>query len=113
MGKDQKVSGGMDAINETKNLLQPTFSETVNGGTVCRKAARTGLWGSGEATNRSARNRFLESLVDIQREGNFRTGLVTTCIPDLCHRINGINKMEGLVENLLNTFYRIYAVFYL
>ena len=33
----------MDTISETKNLSQPTFSETVNGGTVCRKAARTGV----------------------------------------------------------------------
>jgi hypothetical protein len=52
----------MDAISETKNLSQPTFSETVNGGTVCRKAARTGLWGSGEATNRSTRNLLLQDL---------------------------------------------------
>src|SRR5690625_13966 len=30
-----------------------TVSESVFGGTVCGKAARTGLWGSGELTNRS------------------------------------------------------------
>ena len=53
----------MDTISETKNLSQPTFSETVNGGTVCRKAARTGLWGSGEATNRSTRNQEKEDLM--------------------------------------------------
>ena len=53
----------MDTISETKNLSQPTFSETVNGGTVCRKAARTGLWGSGEATNRSTRNQEVEELI--------------------------------------------------
>ena len=52
----------MDAANETKNLSQPTFSETVNGGTVCRQAARTGLWGSGEATNRSTRNLLIKDL---------------------------------------------------
>jgi hypothetical protein len=48
-------------------LSQPTFSETVNGGTVCRKAARTGLWGSGEETNRSTRNQHLDDLKEIQR----------------------------------------------
>ena len=53
----------MDTISETKNLSQPTFSETVNGGTVCRKAARTGLWGSGEETNRSTRNQEIEDLI--------------------------------------------------
>ena len=57
----------MDAINETKNLSQPPFSETVNGGTVCRKAARTGLWGSGEATNRSTRNLFINELLQIKQ----------------------------------------------
>ena len=31
------------------------FSESGFGGTVCGKAARTGLWGSGEITNRSTR----------------------------------------------------------
>jgi hypothetical protein len=29
---------------------------------VCRKAARTGLWGSGEVTNRSTRNLFIRDL---------------------------------------------------
>jgi hypothetical protein len=62
MGKDQKAYGRMDATCKTKDLSQPNFSETVNGGTVCRKAARTGLWGSGEATNRSTRNLFLTDL---------------------------------------------------
>jgi hypothetical protein len=55
----------MDAISETKNLSQPTFSETVNGGTVCRKAARTGLWGSGEETIRSTRNLLVNDLKTI------------------------------------------------
>jgi len=32
-----------------------SISETVNGGTVCRKTARTDLWGSGEVTIRSTR----------------------------------------------------------
>ncbi len=45
----------MDTIIKTQNLSQLCLSETVNGGTVCRKAARTGLWGSGEVTNRSTR----------------------------------------------------------
>src|SRR5680860_1189798 len=31
------------------------ISESVNGGTGCGKVARPGLWGSGEATNRSTR----------------------------------------------------------
>jgi len=57
----------MDAISETENLSQPTFSETVDGGTVCRKAARTGLWGSGEATNRSTRNQYWEDLMEVQQ----------------------------------------------
>ena len=52
----------MDAIAEAPNLSQQSFSETVNGGTVCRKAARTGLWGSGEATNRSTRNLLVQEL---------------------------------------------------
>ena len=62
MGKDQKAYGRMDATCKAKDLSQPTFSETVNGGTVCRKAARTGLWGSGEATNRSTRNLLIQDL---------------------------------------------------
>ena len=53
----------MATIGKTKNLSPPTFSETVNGGTVCRKAARTGLWGSGEETNRSTRNQEIEDLI--------------------------------------------------
>ena len=65
MGKGQKANGRMDTISETENLSQPTFSETVNGGTVCRKAARTGLWGSGEVTNRSTRNQEREDLSHI------------------------------------------------
>jgi hypothetical protein len=55
----------MDTISEAKNLSQPTFSETVNGGTMCRKAARTGLWGSGEATNRSARSLLIQDLNEL------------------------------------------------
>jgi hypothetical protein len=66
MGKDQKANGRMDATCKTKDLSQPPFSETVNGGTVCRKAARTGLWGSGEVTNRSTRNLFIKDLKEIQ-----------------------------------------------
>ena len=56
----------MDATCKTKDLSQQSFSETVNGGTVCRKAARTGLWGSGEATNRSTRNLFSNDLLKIK-----------------------------------------------
>jgi len=55
----------MATIGKTENLSQPTFSETVNGGTVCRKAARTGLWGSGEATNRSTRKKGKLSLCSV------------------------------------------------
>jgi hypothetical protein len=46
----------MGAIGTTKNLSQLSNSETDLGGTVCRKSARTDLWGSGEATNRSTRS---------------------------------------------------------
>ena len=45
----------MDTVVKAENLSQLCISETVNRGTVCGKAARTGLWGSGEATNRSTR----------------------------------------------------------
>ena len=45
----------MDTVVKAENLSQLRISETVNGGTVCGKAAHTGLWGSGEATNRSTR----------------------------------------------------------
>ena len=55
----------MTTTGKTKDLSQPTFSETVNGGTVCRKAARMGLWGSGEETNRSTRNLFAGGLWQI------------------------------------------------
>ena len=46
----------MEPIAITKDLSQLSISETDLRGTVCGKAARTGLWGSGEATNRSTRN---------------------------------------------------------
>ena len=36
------------------------FSETDIRGTVCGKSARTGLWGSGEVTNRSTRKELTE-----------------------------------------------------
>src|SRR5690625_984741 len=47
-------------VDEYCLLLRPRIyhsyrSESVFGGTVCGKAARTGLWGSGEVTNRSTR----------------------------------------------------------
>ena len=45
----------MDAIIKTKDLSQFSASETDLGGTVCGKAARTDLWGSGKVTNRSTR----------------------------------------------------------
>ena len=63
----------MDTTCEIENLSQPTFNETVDGGTVCRKAARTGLWGSGEATKRSTRNQLLESLVDLQQNKHLKS----------------------------------------
>ena len=76
MGKGQKANGRMDAIGETENLSQSTFSETVNGGTVCRKAARTGLWGSGEATNRSTRNLLIHDLKALGMFINLNGGLI-------------------------------------
>jgi hypothetical protein len=39
----------------SKNISHLSFSETVIGGTVCGKTARTGLWGSGVVTIRSTR----------------------------------------------------------
>ena len=42
---------------KTKNLSQLSVSEAELRGTVCGKAARTGLWGSGEETNRSTRRK--------------------------------------------------------
>ena len=49
----------MDAIIKTKDLSQFSASETDLGGTVCGKAARTDLWGSGKVTNRSTRRLLL------------------------------------------------------
>jgi len=66
----------MDAINETKNLSQPTFNETENGGTVCRKSARTGLWGSGEATNRSTRNLLIQDLKALKEFISFNGAII-------------------------------------
>ena len=76
MGKGQKANGRMDTISETKNLSQPTFSETVDGGTVCRKAARTGLWGSGEVTNRSTWNLLIQDLKVIGQFMNLNERLI-------------------------------------
>ena len=45
----------MDTTVSTQDISQLSDSEAVIGGTVCGKSARTGLWGSGEATNRSTR----------------------------------------------------------
>ncbi len=49
-----------DFLNNTRynthGLHTNSFSETNNRGTVCGNSARTDLWGSGEATNRSTRN---------------------------------------------------------
>lgn len=55
----------MDTACKTKDLSQQSFSKTVNGGTVCRKAARTGLWGSREVTNCSTRNQEKDDLKHI------------------------------------------------
>jgi len=46
----------MDTIVDTEVVSYVSFSEAGLGGTVCGKSARTGLWGSGEVTNRSTRN---------------------------------------------------------
>lgn len=62
------VKGGLVILIETEGHKAATFdflgfphyipqlsdSEAVIGGSVCRKAARTGLWGSGEAKKRPA-----------------------------------------------------------
>jgi hypothetical protein len=40
---------------EKLQIAEWVNSETDFGGTVCVKSARTGLWGSGEVTNRSTR----------------------------------------------------------
>ena len=45
-----KIKDGMIVIN-----VMLSFSKTEDRGTVCGKAARTGLWGCGEVTNRSTR----------------------------------------------------------
>ncbi len=48
----------MDSSGKTKDLSQLCFSETVIGGIrqLAGKSARSGLWASGEVTNRSTRN---------------------------------------------------------
>jgi hypothetical protein len=43
------------------------FSETDIRGTVCGKSARTGLWGSGEVTNRSTRKKRFSGLSIVAR----------------------------------------------
>ena len=48
----------MDTIAKTKDLSQLSICETDLGRTVCGKAARTGLWGSGKVTSRSTRKRI-------------------------------------------------------
>ncbi len=48
----------MDSIAKTKDLSLFSNSETGLRGTVCGKAARTGLWGSGKVTSRSTRKRI-------------------------------------------------------
>ncbi len=45
----------MASFREAQDLSQLAKSETLFRGTVCEKAARTGLWGSGEVKNRSTR----------------------------------------------------------
>ena len=45
----------MVALITSKNISQLSISETVIGGTVCGKTARTDLWGCGEVTNRPTR----------------------------------------------------------
>jgi len=53
LGQVQKALREMDTFDQAKDLSWLSNSETDLGGTVCGKAARTGLWGSGEVTNRS------------------------------------------------------------
>jgi len=52
-------------LDERIKLNRHKLSMPVLVGTVCRKAARPGLWGSGEATNRSTRNLLTEDLKSI------------------------------------------------
>ena len=51
----------MESIAKTENFSFLSFSEADLGGTVCRKSARTGLWGSGEVTIRSTRKQITTS----------------------------------------------------
>ena len=67
----------MATTGKTKDLSQPTFSETVNGGTVCRKAARTGLWGRGEATIRATRNFLIQNLKAVEEFVHSTKGITT------------------------------------
>jgi hypothetical protein len=59
MGQNSKANYGMDTPCKTEGLSQLPISETINRGTVCRKAARTDLWGSGEETISYTRNQLI------------------------------------------------------
>jgi hypothetical protein len=67
MGKDKEANDGVDTPCKTEGLSQLSISETVDRGTVCGKSARTGLWGSGEVTNRSTRNQMVPILSQLLR----------------------------------------------
>ena len=49
-----------DTIGKAKDFSRLSFSETVIGGTVCGKAARTGLWGRGEVTILATRTKQVD-----------------------------------------------------
>jgi hypothetical protein len=64
----------METFSSSKNISQLSISETVIGGTVCGKTARTDLWGSGEVTNRSTRT--LEFLLQTKIAANTGTSAI-------------------------------------
>ncbi|MCF8336301.1 MAG: hypothetical protein K9H65_06840 [Bacteroidales bacterium] len=49
-------------MKDVNERIAESESGSVLRGTVCRKAARTGLWGSGKATTRSTRKSTKERL---------------------------------------------------
>ena len=61
LGKVCASGQQMAATPTSKDMSQLYFSKPNFRGTVCGKAARTGLWGSGEVTNRSTRKQILFS----------------------------------------------------
>jgi hypothetical protein len=69
----------MVALITSKNISQLSISETVIGGTVCGKTARTDLWGCGEVTNRPTRT------LDFLLQGRIAANTGTSSIFDARH----------------------------